>query len=71
MPSRAWTLLRRHPKAELWRQDRQDPSGQPISIFRGSVFVELPGGERRKTPDDPIFSTFEEGAAWFDRATAE
>ncbi len=54
-----------HPRAELWRQDRNDPSGNPVSIYRGSTFLQLPNGERRMTPVDLSFRTLAEGEAWF------
>jgi hypothetical protein len=69
MTNRPWTLLKSHPKAELWRQDRLDPGGNPVTLYRGSTFLKLPGGERRKTPEDPAFGTLAEGEAWFAAVT--
>lgn len=69
MSTRPWTLLKSHARAELWRQDRLDPSGNPVSLYRGSTFIELPGGERRKTPDNAVFRTLADGEAWFSLKT--
>ena len=69
MTGRPWTLLQRHEKAELWRQDRLDPGGNPVAIFHGSTFMEI-GGQRRQTPERPTFSSQAEGEAWFGRVIA-
>lgn len=65
MSTRPWTLLKSHHKAELWKQDRPDPAGNPTTVYRGATFMTLPGGVRRQTPDAPNFGTQAEGEAWF------
>lgn len=71
MSSRPWTILKQHEKAELWRQDRLDPAGNPVTVYKGATFLRLPGGERRQTPDAPNFSTQAEGEAWFAQKVAQ
>lgn len=71
MSSRPWTLMKSHAKAKLWRQDRTDPSGRPITHFRGATFMKMPNGEFVQTPEDPLFGTLAEGEAWFDAQTAD
>jgi hypothetical protein len=66
MPNRPHTVLKQHEKAELWRQDRLDPSGNPVSIYYGATFIRLPNGERRQTPDKPAFSSAAQGEAWYE-----
>jgi hypothetical protein len=66
MSNRPWTLLKSHERAELWRQDRLDPAGDPVIIYRGSTFMRLPNGERRQTPESHAFGTLAEGEAWFE-----
>lgn len=60
-----WTILARHERAELWQQDRLDPGGNPVTLWRGATFLRLQGGERRQTPEAPLFRTREEGEEWF------
>lgn len=65
MTDRPWTLLRQSRTAELWRQDLTNPSGEPITQYRGSTFIVLEEGERRKTPEDPAFGDLAAAGAWY------
>ena len=61
---RPWTILKKEGLFELWRQDRPDPAGSPIVIYRGTVFM-MVGGERRQTPEQPTFTDLAKAEAWF------
>lgn len=68
MAARPWTILKSHPKAEIYRQDRLDPAGNPVSIFHGATFVEVEG-RRMQTPDRPSWGSQVEAEAWFGKQT--
>jgi hypothetical protein len=59
-----WTHLGNGKDRELWKWEKQRPDGDWETLYRGKIFIRLPDGTVKQTPDDPFFKTEDEGCSW-------
>ena len=58
-----WSFIVAEGLKELWRMDKETPSGDWMPFIRGRRYIDI-GGHKKLAPEEPFFSTEAEGREW-------